>query len=142
MKKNTSTLLALGGIAAAIYFFSTTRQVSALSPVTAPRIVQSTTPNGDIVEETINTPEEGVDAINRAVSSGRTLIRTSRTLSPGVARLGDGSTVKIEVRQPTQDSRGLTALDRRILKNIQEAKARGENPTISNKLKPYVQDFR
>jgi len=119
--------------------------VSSLNPVT-----------GVVSAKAIRSPEEGVGFINKAVQSGEIIQRTSKTLAragnvvtfnnrtftlpkaSGIARLADGSTVMVQVKNVLRDKSGLSASDRRIISNIRASRARGENPLVSNDLKRFV----
>lgn len=141
----TKDLVLIGALIGGAYLLFKSQPTTAqVSNIQAPQEVVSVAPNGATVTETIHTPAEGVDAINRAITQGRTLLRTSKTLAynpatnTGVAKLGDGSIKQITVSSVERDSAGLSEWDRRIIRNYKEAIARGESPSISNDLKPYV----
>lgn len=108
---------------------------------------------------TINSPLEGVDYINRnfgrLTSQGRTVEKLPSGYSvrvngvSGVFRSGTVSEIRdvatggtksvfLGVRGVERDSSGLSATDRRIIKNIKAARARGENPIVANRLQRFV----
>lgn len=159
MKKDTKNLLLLGAVAVGGYFLLTKTSIAQNLGLTAPRSsantpieVTSVTPDGTEVTETVNTTEEGVNAINRAVTSGRTLKKSFsfeaipkdfgvtvkgdtrgtvfRTGTGGIfTNISDGKQMFVGIRQPLRDAQGLSNFDRLIIKNKSLSSNLGYTPT-------------